>query len=146
MPESSLIKFGENGKGLKSRWYLATLAKRVRDIGRIRDRLKIIEGDGIAVMEEHATSDAAFFIDPPYTAAGKKAGTRLYAHYTLDHEKLFAVAARLNGPFLMTYDNADELVELANKHGFQTRTINMKNTHHARMTELLISRDLSWLD
>jgi len=27
----------------------------------------------------------------------------------------------------------------------ETRTVAMKNTHHAQMTELLIGRDLSWL-
>jgi DNA adenine methylase len=114
---------------------------------RIKERIEIIEGEGIAIMARYANrSDVAFFVDPPYTAAGKRAGSRLYAHYTLDHERLFATAASLAGPFLMTYDNAPELVELARKHGLQTRTIPMKNTHHARMEELVISRDLSWLN
>ena len=45
----------------------------------------------------------------------------------------------------MTYDNADDLVSMAEKHEFQTRTIAMKNTHHAVMNELLIGRDLSWV-
>ena len=45
----------------------------------------------------------------------------------------------------MTYDNADEVVHLAKKHGFETRCIPMKNTHHAAMTELVIGRDLSWM-
>lgn len=134
-------------KGLSSRWYPEALAKRIRDIVRIKDRIEIIEGDGIATMAKYAKRrNAAFFIDPPYTAAGKRAGTRLYAHYMLDHERLFATAALLEGPFLITYDNAPELVELARKHGLETRTIAMKNTHHARMEELVISRDLSWLD
>ena len=32
-------------------------------------------------MREFAEqTDIAFFIDPPYTAAGKMAGTRLYTH------------------------------------------------------------------
>ncbi|TAG29431.1 MAG: DNA adenine methylase, partial [Verrucomicrobia bacterium] len=34
---------------------------------------------------------------------------------------------------------------LAAKHGFQSQTIAMKNTHHAEMNELVISRDMSWL-
>ncbi len=45
----------------------------------------------------------------------------------------------------MTYDFADEVLALAVKYGFQTRTVAMKNTHHAQMTELLIGRDLSWM-
>jgi hypothetical protein len=35
--------------------------------------------------------------------------------------------------------------ELAAKHSFQARTIAMQNTHLARMEELVIARDLSWL-
>ena len=46
----------------------------------------------------------------------------------------------------MTYDNADEVKDLARKHGFQMRLIPMKNTHHAKMEELVIGKDLSWMD
>jgi len=107
----------------------------------------IREGDGIEVMESYSgRADVAFFIDPPYTAAGKRAGMRLYTHSSLDHERLFATAARLAGQFLMSYDNAPEIVALATKHGFQTRTILMKNAHHALMDELVIGCDLTCLD
>jgi DNA adenine methylase len=46
----------------------------------------------------------------------------------------------------MTYDEADEVKEMARKHSFQMRLIPMKNTHHATMRELVIGRDVSWLD
>lgn len=46
----------------------------------------------------------------------------------------------------MTYDNADEVRALAVKHGFETKAVAMKNTHHAEMNELLIGRNLSWVD
>ncbi len=45
----------------------------------------------------------------------------------------------------MTYDNADEVKELAKKYGFQAKPIPMKNTHHAAMTELVIGKDLEWM-
>ena len=38
----------------------------------------------------------------------------------------------------MTYDNVKEVRQLADKFGFDTETVAMKNTHHAKMTELLI--------
>ena len=143
---ASLIRFGENGKGLKSRWYAATLARRIRDIHGVREKIEVVCGDGLAVIDSHRKNGkAAFFIDPPYTAAGKKAGRRLYPYHVLDHERLFATTARVAGDFLMTYDNADEIVAMAGRHGLQTRTIPMKNTHHARMTELLIGKNFSWL-
>ncbi|MCI0701564.1 MAG: DNA adenine methylase [Planctomycetia bacterium] len=145
-PGSSLIRHGENNKGIKSRWYPTTLKKRILGIADIRDRLTFIHGDGLDVLGEHGNNpDAVFFLDPPYTAAGKMAGKRLYEHNELDHERLFEMTASVKGDFLMTYDNASGVVELANRHGFDTEVISMKNTHHAKMTELLIGRDLSWV-
>jgi hypothetical protein len=47
--------------------------------------------------------------------------------------------------FLMTYDVAEGLIGMAKRHGFETRQVAMKNTHHAVMSELLIGRDLSWV-
>ena len=95
---------------------------------------------------EGATSPgAAYFIDPPYSAGGKRAGKRLYAHNQLDHERLFKLAGALAGHFLMTYDDAPEVRDMARRHGFEVRTVPMKNTHHEKMRELLVSRDLTWL-
>jgi len=140
------LKQGENGRGLKSRWYPETLRKRILNIAQIRDRISFIEGDGFMVLQQNTCrSDTVFFIDPPYTAAGKKAGTRLYTHFEIDHERLFEIANHLTGDFLMTYENAEGVHQLAQQHGFETQVVAMKNTHHAEMTELLIGRDLSWV-
>jgi DNA adenine methylase len=87
-----------------------------------------------------------FFIDPPYTAGGKRAGSRLYKHCEVDHERLFSECEKLMGDFLLTYDNADEVRALADRHGFDYRPVAMKNTHHAEMSELLIGRNLAWFD
>jgi DNA adenine methylase len=106
-PGSSAIKYGENGKGIRSRWYPETLKNRILKIAALRDRITIIEGDGLAVMEQRLHEErTVFFIDPPYTVAGKRAGSRLYTYSELDHEKLFALASKIAGSFLMTYDEA----------------------------------------
>ncbi len=87
-----------------------------------------------------------FFIDPPYTAGGKKAGKRLYKHYHIEHESLFKACRLLKGDFIMTYDNAEEVKEMARRHKFQMRLVPMKNTHHTTMKELVIGRNLTWMD
>ena len=80
-PGAGLIKEGENGKGLSSRWYPQTLKRRILDIVQIRDRLEFTQGDGLTLFTQHAAdSKTVFFIDPPYTVAGKRAGSRLYKH------------------------------------------------------------------
>ena len=139
---AGLVKTGENGRGLMSRWYPETLARRIREINRQKDRLTFVEADGFALIEEHkADAEAVFYIDPPYTLAAR----RLYSVWQIDHAKLFAAMAGCKGDFLMSYDNTLEVARLAKQHGFESRPIAMKNTHHAKMTELLIGRDLSWL-
>lgn len=144
-PGSSLIKHGENGKGLRSRWYPKTLADRINAIGGIRDRFTVIEGDGIEqILNHHQNPNAVFFIDPPYTADGKKAGKRLYLHNELDHVALFDATKMIKGDFLMTYDDAEGVRKLSQERGFEVELVAMKNTHHAKMTELLIGRDLTW--
>lgn len=145
-PGAGLVKTGEAGKGLLSRWYPATLCRRIMDIKRYRDRITFIQGDGLPIVQQYAlNTNNSFFIDPPYTASKKQAGSRLYTYSQIDHNSLFSICDQLKGEFLMTYDNADEVDSLAHHYNFQTQTIAMKNTHHARMTELLISKNLNWL-
>lgn len=141
-PGASLMKTGENGRGVASRWYPATLENRILEILQIKRRLSIAQGDGIEAIEGFAGDDTSvLFVDPPYTVAGR----RLYRYSELDHERLFEVMSGTRGDFLMTYDNAAPIRNLARKFGFKTAEVSMKNTHHAIMTELLIGRDLDWV-
>jgi len=143
---AGFLKNGEAGKGICSRWYPATLARRLREIELIRSKLSFVRGNAFDVFECHKSdSSVVFFVDPPYTAGGKKAGSRLYTHSKVDHEALFECCSALKGDFLMTYDNADEVRLLAKRYGFEAKPIPMKNTHHAAMTELVIGKDLSWM-
>ena len=140
-PGASLMKSGEAGKGLKSRWYSETLKKRILDIIERKKSITFIKGDGIAYLQSIAKrQDVACLVDPPYTVAGR----RLYAHSEIDHDLLFRVVAKSKFQFLMTYDNCEAVHVLAEKYGLDTQEVAMKNTHHAVMSELLIGRDLSW--
>jgi DNA adenine methylase len=144
---SGVLKYGENGKGILSRWYPETLARRINDIDKIRDRISISCADGLLAVDEFSSrKDIAYFIDPPYTVGGKRAGKRLYRHSELDHEQLFSLCQKLSGEFLITYDNASEVRDLARKYGFEMRLIPMRNTHHAKIEELVIGRTLHWMD
>jgi DNA adenine methylase len=139
---ASFIKNGENGKGITSRWYPETLKKRILAIDKVKQRIQFVHGDAIEVCEQSSSrDDTVYFIDPPYI----KAGRRLYRYSQLDHSHLFQVATRLQGDFLMTYDEAEDVIEMANDCEFATKLIAMKSTHHAKKTELLIGRNLDWL-
>jgi len=140
---ASFVKHGEDGKGIHSRWYPKTLKRRILEIDRVRERLNFIQGDAFEICSKNEKrKDVVYFIDPPYV----KAGRRLYRYSKIDHAALFAQASRLNGDFLMTYDNNPEIRSLAKTHSFQMREVAMKSTHHAKKKELLIGRSLDWLD
>lgn len=142
-PGAGLVKNGENNRGISSRWYPETLARRIREISMNLDRISFHAGDGFALIDEYLSEEsAAFYVDPPYM----KAARRLYRNWQVDHRRLFEKMAAVSGSFLMSYDNAPDIRDMAREFGFECRPVCMKNTHHAEMTELLISRNLDWLD
>lgn len=136
---AGLVKEGEDGKGLRSRWYPETLAARIEILRGLKGAITFKQGDAFKAIRRFAKDpDAFFFIDPPYTVGGKKAGSRLYTHNEIDHEGLFKLMASVKGSVMMTYDDAPEVREMAERHGFRFELIPMKNTHHAIIYELLI--------
>ena len=140
---ASFLRRGENGKGVLSRWYPETLATRLEAIGKVEDRIKFHKGDAMKRLPQMLADfggRAAVFLDPPYTAkGGKRAGARLYAHSEIDHAALFAMLAECGSNFLMTYDNAPEIVDLVRRHSFCAVRLSMTNTHHNRLPELVIT-------
>jgi DNA adenine methylase len=107
------------------------------------NRISFYAGDGFALIDEYlAEGSCAFYVDPPYLRAAR----RLYRNWQVDHRRLFEKMATVSGTFLMSYDNDRAIQDMAREFGFECRPVRMKNTHHAEKTELLISRDLDWLD
>ena len=138
---AGMVKNGENGKGLKSRWYPGTLRKRILDLQEVKHKIDFLEEDGLDVMRRNLRKEkVVFFIDPPYTVAGR----RLYRHSKINHQQLFSLADKIRGEFLITYDESEEIMLLAEKYDFEVERILMKTTHHRNKYELLISRNLDW--
>jgi DNA adenine methylase len=141
---AGLIKHGENGKGVNSRWYPQTLAKRFNHIKKLRNKITFIHGNGLEVIKDCLSNNNVFFFDPPYTAGGKRAGSRLYNHHELDHELLFSLSNYIEY-FIMTYDISEEIENLAQKYNYKIKKIPMKNTHNQEMKEYIISKNLQWI-
>lgn len=140
-PGAGLIKSGECGRGLASRWYPQTLVRRIEHLQLLRNRVEVFVGDAFELIAQHARDKrAAFLIDPPYTAGGKKAGARLYTHHALDHDQLFRISAGIKGAVMMTYDDTPEVRTLAEKYGFSITHAQMKSGHHKVHQELLLTR------
>jgi DNA adenine methylase len=139
---AGLIRSGENGKGLKSRWYPETLSNRIQAIARLKGQLRFSQSDAFKVIGQYLDqADTVFFVDPPYTQAAR----RLYTHWNIEHEELFKLLRDAKGQVLMTYDDTKEVRRWANRYGFKVRRISMRTTHHQHKHELMISRDFGWL-
>ena len=144
-PGASFLESGENAKGIGSRWYPDTLVKRLQEIGKHAQKIAFYEGDSMRILEPLLKGwgrKAAVFVDPPYTGeGGKRAGSRLYAHCTIDHAHLFEILDRSHTNFLLTYDEAQEIVDLIQQHSFCAVRVEMNNAHYSRMSELVITRE-----
>lgn len=140
---SGMIKNGESGRGLTSRWYPDTLVRRIVEANALRNRITFIHGDAFQLMRQHLHDDNAFFfIDPPYTVAGK----RLYNLFDVDHHLIFELVSQMRGRFLLTYDNCDEVRRWAEVFHLPYRTIPMQTTHLIKKEEILISDNFDWMD
>ena len=138
---SGLIKNGEKGKGIASRWYPKTLYDRIRAINHVKDKIRFIAGDAFTEIEQRLKDkEAYFFIDPPYTVAGR----RLYTHFEIDHERLFDLTSQIQGRYMLTYDDTPEIRAWADKYKLLYRTIPMKTTHHLEKNEIIISDNFEW--
>jgi len=140
-PGAGWLKKGENGQGLDSRWYPSTLINRIETLSQVRDRVEFIQGSAFDVIPNYLDKDTAFFIDPPYP----KAGGRLYDHSDVNHDQIFELASKAQGPVLLTYDDSEEVEALVKEYGFEAEELIVSTTHHRKKTELLIGDDLDWL-
>ena len=140
-PGAGLMKNGEGGKGIGSRWYPETLVKRFRVIREIRDRVTFVQNDAFDEIAALSNTDSAIFVDPPYTAGGKKAGSRLYTHNEIDHSRLFELIYNSQGPAMLTYDDNPWVRQMAHEYDFLYATSIMQSAHLVKMHELVIVKE-----
>jgi DNA adenine methylase len=137
---AKLIKKGERGRGIKSRWYPETLALRIALIHSYRKHFTFIHADGLKkiVSMSRKVPCVRFFVDPPYPENRSSRSTRLYSYNTIDHEELFGLLATIRKDFLMTYNNSPFIRGLSEQSKFSTALIQMTNSHGLARYELLI--------
>lgn len=144
-PGASFLESGEDARGIGSRWYPDTLVKRLQAIKKHAKRITFQEGDSMCILEpllRDRGQKPTVFADPPYTGeGGKRAGSRLYSHFTINHARLFEILGQNNASFLMTYDGAEETVKLVNQHSFHAVRVEVNNAHYSRQNELVITRE-----
>ena len=137
-----------NGSYKKSslfkKWYSMSWWKQIIGVGRIVPLLSFHEGNCLQLLPDllKMHKDAAVFVDPPYSASGgKQAGKELYRHSSVDHAAIFELLANSNANFLMTYDTADEIIDLVRRYEFKAVHVSMKSGTNKWRQELIITRN-----
>ena len=139
---AGLLKNGENGKGIGSRWYPDTLAKRIKNIVAHKHKISFIKGNAFDFLNDNYYNQSTyFFIDPPYSIAGK----RLYTHNEINHDELLKRVSLMKSHYLVTYDKCDYIISLVEKYNLKWQTIPMTTTHHKVKEELIISDNFNWI-
>ena len=140
-PRAGLLRKGERGRGIHSRWYPQTLARRLQVIHSLRHRIRFTEGDAMSLLPVLLrTPNAAVFIDPPYALNGHGPGIRLYRHAHVNHTQLFAHLAKAPCACLATYHASSAICRLAKDSGFSVATKHMKTAHHRTRREIILRK------
>ena len=137
---AGLIVRGERDRGLLSRWYPETLARRIQLIHAHKKQIEFHEVDAMELLPSifRGRGSEKIFIDPPYPKLMRPGVRPLYTHVVLDHEGLFRIISKFNKNFLLTYDDTPYTRELACKNGFSYAVIAMRNSNADSKKELLI--------
>lgn len=138
-PGAGWLNYGEAGKGILSRWYPETLAKRIETIHAFRKKVSFIHGDGLEVLGNFSsTPHTVAFVDPPYVTKGRGAGIRLYTHHDVDSEKVFEIVRSFSGPMIITYHRSDIVRREAMVAKIQCRTVYMHTAHTVSKRQLIL--------
>lgn len=117
---SGIIKGGviggqkQTGKYLiDARYNKQRLAARVLKIGALRDRVQVFNLDAIQLLSSSGFSfgeRSLVYLDPPYY----EKGSQLYRNHYLpeDHKRISEAVCSLRSPWIVTYDNCDEIKKL----------------------------------
>lgn len=97
---------------LDARYNTTELVKRIRKIGRHRDRITLTHLDAAALLEQGVTSadDVFFYLDPPYFVKGEGLYDNFYA--AEDHQAVATAVLALEHPWVVSYDAAPEIIQM----------------------------------
>lgn len=116
---SGVIKGGviggreQNGKYLiDCRFPKPSLKDKIRRVARYKDAIELSRLDGEVFLREtdSSYSNLFYFIDPPYFQKGAGLYTNFYEKS--DHDSLARSIAKLNSPWVLTYDSTPEIEKL----------------------------------
>lgn len=116
------------------------LSKRIRRVAKYRDRIHLTNMDAIYFMrrcDKKLPGQSLLFIDPPYFKKGSSLYTSFY--HAKDHARVAEVVTDLQNPWIVTYDDAQEIRRLYRDRRQFSFDINYSLNEKRLGTELLIA-------
>lgn len=126
---------------IDERWCRDMVVRNIRRVYALRDRITVVESDGLEVMRQYSDDpNVGCFADPPYSADAISKGHTMYRHHKLNHQKLFSILAGWRGPWLLTEDNSPMVRSLALCYRFRSKRVEMNTSDNRKTTELVLRR------
>ncbi len=117
------------------------LISKILRINKYKNRIFLTNMDAISFMKnmELLDKNIFFFIDPPYYNKGSSLYTNFYK--PKDHANVCNYISKLTKPWLITYDNTEEIRELYKNYRKFSFEINYSLQKKRKGSEILITSD-----
>ncbi len=111
------------------RYNVGMLTKRIRQASALSDRVLFVDNADwratILKVEKlkHKANEVFYYLDPPFFNKAE----RLYKYFFTgkDHDELHYALMKLTQPWLLSYDKADQIIELYSHNGYGPRHIDI---------------------
>lgn len=103
----------QSGKwGIDARFNRESLFRRVQKVARFAPRIAVTNLDALALLknESQRASQRLLYLDPPYYIKGSRLYDNFYDHS--DHLAISRAMSSLPGPWIVSYDAADQITEM----------------------------------
>jgi DNA adenine methylase len=135
-------KFQTGNYKIDARYTKENLAERIRNIGKMRERIAIHCEDALHFLKTINTdSNSLINLDPPYYNKGSQLYSNFYKHE--DHISISNQIHNISTPLIITYDHCEEIQEIYEDH--QSLTFNIIYSSHLERPvarELLIYKNI----
>lgn len=127
---------------LDARYKKEKLIEKIELIASLRDKITVLNDDGVDVIEKYATKkDVFMYVDPPYFIKG--ANLYLNAFKIADHERLAQTLRRTrSAKWLLSYDNEQPIMDLYQGMEHEIFSLKYSAHHNTRIgSEVMIFSD-----
>lgn len=130
----------EGNYKIDCRYNKKSLIDKIKRIEKYKHRIHLYNLDALDFLDKTRVSlpkNSLYCIDPPYFEKGQTLYTNAYEKK--DHEEISKKILKLNRPWILTYDNANEIRTLYSKSKQYTFDLNYSAAEKRVGTELLIT-------